>query len=288
VNPFGIAPPPATESEFFNAARPTVFLLVEGNSDERFWQLRVDRRRCQIRAMGGRDKAVEELEQNRRENRLGFVAVLDADFDRIDGTLREDPDIVYTEYHDLECVLVGSPALEKVLGVLGSSSKCAQFEHKYKPIRDVLLENARVIGELRWLSKREGLNLVFRKRDANNEFRYIGYKDFCEQKGWSVDPRKLVAHVCNFSMRHDLKLDDLLDRSRLLPAADAWQICVGHDLLGLLAIGLRQALGNATIDTDTMQDSFLLAYEDAYLKETLMYRALCVWEENHRPFRIFR
>lgn len=287
MNPFGVTPPVATEAEFFNAGRATVFLLVEGNSDARFWQSRVDHKRCQVRAMGGRDKAIEEVEQRRRENKRGFVAVLDADFDRVEGTLREDPDIVFTDFHDLECMLVGSPALEKVLDVLGSRDKCAQFEEKTKPIREVLLENARIIGELRWLSKRDKLNLVFRKPDGN-KFRYIGYKEFCDQKSWSVEPRQLVVHVCNFSMRHGLKPDDLLERMGLLPDADPWQICVGHDLLGLLAIGLRQRLGNETVDEPTMQNSFLLAYEEAYLKETLMYRALCAWEEKHPPFRIFK
>lgn len=288
MNPFGIAPPPATEFEFFNAARVTSFLLVEGNSDERFWQLHVDDRRCQVRAMGGRDEVILVLEQNRRENRIGFVAVVDADFDRVDGTLRDDPDIVYTDHHDLECMLVASPALEKVLGVHGSRSRYLEFERTRQPIREALLENGRIIGKLRWLSRRDGLNLVFRKRDPKDKaFRYLRYKEFCDQKEWLVDRNDLVVHVCNFSNRHDLTVNDLLARMALMPDADVWQICVGHDLLGLMAIGLRQTLGNATVDETTMQNSFLLAYEEAYLKETLMYCALCAWEEKHAPFRIF-
>jgi len=288
VNPFGIAPPPATESEFFNAARPTVFLLVEGRSDARFWQSRVDYKRCQVREMGGRDKAVAEIEQNRRENRRGFVAVLDADFDRVEGTLPDDPDLVFTDFHDLECMLVASPALEKVLVVHGSVSKIAQFESKGERIREALLKYAEIIGRLRWLSRRERLDLVFRKREPKgSEFRYLQYKDFCDQKDWSVDKKKLLSHVCNFSNRHDLVIDDLLGRLDTLPSADAWQICVGHDLLGLLAIGLRQTLGNKTMDASAMQDSFLLAYEEAYWHETQMYRALCAWENRHAPFRIF-
>lgn len=289
MNPFGITPPPATESEFFNAARPTVFLLVEGNSDQRFWQSRIDYKRCQVRAMGGRQEVIAEIDRNRRENRPGFVAVVDADWDRIEGTLPEDPDVVLTDFHDLEGVLVASPALEKVIDVLGSRTKCDEFQRNRKPIREVLLENAHVVGKLRWLSRRDGLNLVFRKRDAKeHDFRHLRYKEFCDPREWLVDPKRLVSHVCNFSNRHELKIDELLEAMSKLPDADLWQLCVGHDLLGLLAVGLRQVLGNATIDEITIQNSFLLAYEEAYLRDTLMYRALRAWEETHPQFGVFR
>lgn len=287
MNPFGVSVDPATESEFFNAARHTTFLLVEGNVDERFWRRWIEPRRCQIRAMGGRDKVVAELELNRREGRPGFVAVIDADFDRIDGVLRADPDIVYTDENDLEGMLVRSPALETVLHILGSAGKCAAFEEQHKSIRDALVDNARIIGKLRWLSKRDKLNLTFRKQ-KDSEFQYLRYKEFCDPKEWSVEPKKLVIHVCNFSMRHELKVDELLSRMRVLPDVDPWQLCVGHDLIGLLVIGLRQVLGNATKDESTIQDSLLLAYEEVYLLETSMYRALRAWEAKDARFRVLR
>lgn len=130
---------------------------------------------------------------------------------------------------------------------------------------------------------------MFRKRDPKkNEFRYLKYTEFCEHKDWSVDAKELVVHVCNFSTRHDLKVEALLACMQTLPEVDAWQLCVGHDLLGLLGIGLRQALGNQTRDEADMQESFLLAYEEAYLKETAMFRALCVWETRDPRYRIFR
>lgn len=287
MNPFGVAVDPATESEFFNAARHTTFLLVEGHVDERFWRRWIEPRRCQIRAMGGRDKVFAAIELSRREGRPEFVAVIDADFDRVDGGLRADPDIVYTDEHDLEGMLVRSPALEKVIDILGSADKCAAFEKQHKPIREALVDNARSIGKLRWLSKRDKLNLTFRKT-KDSEFQYLRYGEFCERKEWSVDPRKLVIHVCNFSMRHDLKAEDVLARMDALPDVDSWQLCAGHDLIGLLVIGLRQVLGNATKDESTLQDSFLLAYEEVYLLETSMYRALRVWEAKDARFRLLR
>lgn len=50
MNPWGQAPP-LTDARFFNAARLTVTLLVEGHSDAKFWRARVDAT-CQIRVMG--------------------------------------------------------------------------------------------------------------------------------------------------------------------------------------------------------------------------------------------
>jgi hypothetical protein len=290
VNPWGVTVPPATESEFFNAARPTVFLLVEGGSDQRFWTARVDIRRCQVRTTDGRAQALRELDTIRSEGRKGFIAVLDADFDRIEGTLLEDPDVVWTDLHDLESILVASPALEKVLAEVGSPRKIEEFEQQERrPIRDVLLSHALWLGRLRWLSRREKLDLQFRKLPPDSrEFRYLNYHSFCEKASWRLDHVKLVRTVLNFCSRHDLSVDSLLARMKALPEADAWQLCVGHDLIGLLAVGLRAKLGSRNaLSIEGLQERLRLAFERAHLEMTAMYQALRSWERRNEPFRVF-
>lgn len=283
-NPWGVTVPPPTESAFFNAARRTVFLLVEGHSDELFWLARVDRHRCQVRAMGGRAEALRELDTAGSEGKGGFVAVLDADFDRIEGRLAQHPNVIWTDLHDLELILIASPALDKVLIEIASRKKLDDFAAS-TPVREALLARAAVLAQLRRLSLREGLNLSFR-RATKEGFKYLPYHDFCPRSSWELDPVQLVRAVLDFSQRHDLRPADLLARLDTTEV-DRWQLCVGHDVVGLLVVGLRSKLGSENFSIEGIQKDLRVAFEWQHLEQTGMYRDLRVWEARNAPHRIF-
>lgn len=293
MNPWGVTVPTPTEAEFFNAARVTVFLLVEGGSDESFWAARVDSRRCQVRATGGREKALQELDTVRSEGTNGFVAVLDADFDRLDGGLFEDPDVIFTDLHDLETILIASPALDKVLVEVGSRDKLSTFKKEEgHSVRDALLARGLEIARLRLLSRRDKLGLKFRKlQSASSEkaFKYLPYHDFCDRGSWKIVPKDLIQTVLNFSSRHDLKVkvNELLAQMKALGELDAWQSCVGHDLVGLLMVGLRSKLGSRNLQIEEFQERLRLAFERGDLEKTRMYQQLRAWEKRAAPYRIF-
>lgn len=290
MNPWGVSVPPPTEAEFFNAARVTTFLLVEGGSDALFWEARVHRYACQVRAMGGREQALTELRTVVVEGKGGFVAVLDADFDRVDGSLPTDPNVVWTDVHDLEVHLIASRALDKVLIERGSRTKCDGFEaEEQRTVREALLARAVALGRLRWLSRRDALALTFRK-SSGESFRYVDYGKFCDRSSWRVDEEKLVQEVLNFSVQPRLRVADLLERMARLPevANEAvLQLCVGHDLVGLLMVGLRSRLGSQNYKMEELEERLRLAFERGDLEKTGMYQALRSWERDHPPFRIF-
>ncbi len=233
--------------------------------------------------MGGRDAALAELERARAERRDGedksdgLVAVLDADWDRLEGSLARHSDVVWTDFHDLDMILIASPALDKLLAEVASRPKLA----KAPGARETAIEHAVVVGKLRWASKREGLRLAFRKKNPKDEsFSYLRYASFCDAKTWTLDKKKLVREARNFSQRHDLDERALLDRMARLPPADPMQLCVGHDVVGLLSIGLKSKLGNRSLSIDELEERLRLAFEREHLHGTIMYRDLKAWEER--------
>lgn len=238
--------------------------------------------------MGGRDKVLAELATARSEGRVDHVAVLDADYDRIEDKLGDEPNVVWTDYHDLEVTLIASPALDKVLVELGSQEKCEKFEKEERcAVREALLSLGCELARLRWLSRRESLALTFRKQKAD-VFSYVDYHAFCDRASWEVDRREMVRVVLNFSLQHKLKADDLLARMDALPEIDSLQLCVGHDLVGLLSVGLRSKLGSHNrLSIEDLQERLRLAFERAHLERTEMYRSLRVWEQHNAPYRIF-
>lgn len=282
-----VSAPPATESLFFNAARPTTFLLVEGGSDQRFWAARIDHQRCEIRDMKGRDHALRELEVVQRESKGGFVAVLDADFDRVDGTLAVKPNVAWTDYHDLEVVLIASPALDRVLVEVASSKKIADFERaERRSVRDILLAEGLALARLRFVSRQRNLGFTFRK-PSEGRFRYLAYSAFCDKATWKVDLAKLVQEVLNFSNQTKLKVPDLLDAMAGVQSSDSLQLCVGHDLVGLLMVGLRKNIGDRSLTIEELEERLRLAFHKADLEQTQMYKQLREWERQNTPYRIF-
>ncbi len=287
MNMWEVNAPPATDALFFNAARRTTFLLVEGGSDQRFWAARIDRQRCQIRDMKGRDLALRELETVQRESKGGFVAVLDADFDRVDGTLAVKPNVAWTDYHDLEVVLIASPALDRVLVEVASSNKVAEIEKaEGRSVRDILLAEGLGLARLRFVSRQRNLGLTFRK-PSEGSFRYLAYSAFCDKATWKVDLAKLVQEVLNFSNQPKLKVPDLLDAMAGVQSSDSLQLCVGHDLVGLLMVGLRKNIGDRSLTIEELEERLRLALHKEDLERTQMYQQLREWEQQNAPYRIF-
>ncbi len=286
-NPWGAEVPPPTEAQFFNAARATAFLLVEGATDERFWLSRVEAHACQVRAVGGREKALEELRTTEREGILGVLAVLDADFDRLDGTLLQEANIVWTDSHDLDTVLIASPAFEKILVEVASRKKVLDFQaSEGRTLRDALVARGAEMGRLRWLSRRERMSLSFRKARPDGSFGHVDHAKFCDRARWGMDVAKLVRAVLEYSNDHKMKAEVLLAGMRSLPEADVWQLCVGHDLVGLLVVGLRSRLGNRNLTMDEIEERLRLAFERSDLERTSMYRDIRRWEQQSKPFRL--
>ncbi len=60
-------------------------LLLEGENDSKFFQKFVDENQCYIIISHGKENAVEAIDITHSENKKGILAMVDADFWRIDG-----------------------------------------------------------------------------------------------------------------------------------------------------------------------------------------------------------
>ncbi|GAB1539708.1 hypothetical protein NUACC21_23750 [Scytonema sp. NUACC21] len=72
---------------------------------------------------------------------------------------------------------------------------------------------------------------------------------------------------------------------------DPWQVCCGHDLVELLSLGLRKAIGSnksVDIEPNSLERNLRLAYEEVYFCRTNLYLDICAWESNNQPLRVLR
>jgi len=258
------------------------FLIVEGEtSDLRVYGRLIDRELCRIIPSHGKENAIHVLEILESENFAGVLAIVDADFWRLEGRELPSSNLFITDTHDLETMILKSPALDKLLTEFGSADKIERFiERLGKSIRDVLLDSGTPIGYLRWISQKEGLSL---------RFEGIVFSRFLDDEALNIDDSEMITEVKNKSQRHDLRVEDLRNSIDELANTnhDPWDICCGHDLVCILSFGFRKALGSKTVGPELIETSLRLAYEATYFLVTQLYKSLRVWEKANQPFRIF-
>lgn len=261
------------------------FVIVEGQTaDLPVYRRLVDRKLAKVTPAHNKDKALAALKILEDADFEGVVAIVDADFWRLEGIEPTSPNLFMTDTHDLETMLLESPSLGKLLDEFGSEKKITNFTAKNKmEVRQALLTAAGPIGYLRWVSQRNNLSLTFEG---------IIFSRFIDRDTLHIDISKLIREVKNKSRRHDLSESDLQDKIDELtdPQHNSWDICCGHDLVCILSFGLRSILGSNNpnqVEPETLERLLRIGYESAYFLSTQLYQALRRWETANPSFRIF-
>ncbi|HEY0135450.1 MAG TPA: DUF4435 domain-containing protein [Nannocystis sp.] len=249
------------------------FLVVEGDDDSRFWRRKVAKGKCDLVIAGGRlnvEGLITRVDTHRFGGTLGLV---DADFSGIDGT-SPSPNLIYTEHHDLEALLLQSSALDAVLVEYGDKARIEAFEARSgQRVVDALLARGLPYGRLRWLSQRLSLCLNFTKIPPA---RFIG-------SDWHFDVDGLhdvAASLCN------LPRADLLAHLAALPDTSPWMLCQGHDLLHILNLGLGTALGRHYPGHDALGKLLRQAFQLHEFQASPLYRDIRSWEARNPPYLV--
>jgi hypothetical protein len=287
----------ANEIKMIRSTFSGTFLLVEGNSDKAFYKNFVNQNTCRVKVTMGKQRAIDILQILDNEitpngsKFAGFLVIVDADFDRLESSPHQSPNLLRTDTHDLETMILQSPALDKLLAIFASEDKLKEFGRN---VRTALLEAGMLIGYFLWLSKSENLNLTF---DG------IKFKEFIDDKTLQINELKLINEIKNKSQpAAKSALSDPIEIQKRIAAKkkddhDPWQICRGHDLVEILSIGLRKAWGsNDAIDVvprsnerkSTLESQLSLAYEAAYFLKTQLYQEILTWESSNQPFKVLK
>jgi len=259
------------------------FLLVEGMTDKSVFKRYVNIQKCQITVAYGKENVIDTIDILERESFPGILAIADADFTVLAGTTPTTPNMLLTDAHDMETMIIQSPALEKVLDEFGSEVKIAELmKTSGKEIRRILIEASLPIGYLRWISLLDSLSLTFEGLDFNK---------FVEKETLLIDTLKLIKNVKDKS--HKPALVEMQLHSRLQEIKDdthdLWHVCCGHDLVYVLSIGLCKAMGTCNtndVRPEVLERSLRLAYEQAQFQNTQLYLSIQHWEKANRPFVI--
>jgi hypothetical protein len=270
----------ANELRMRRSSHQGTFLIVEGTSDAKLYRQLTDANHCELVIARNRNMAIAILKILQEPSVPGVIAIVDKDFDELNGLLPDIPNLFFTDTHDLETMLLRSPALEKMIVEFGSKEKLEKFS---KDVREALLVAGCTIGYLRWISLKDSLHF---------KFEGISFSDFID-KDLIINELALIKEVKNKSQRPSLDINDLQQRLKQQkdPSHDRWHVCCGHDLMNILSVGLRKTIGtnNPTdITVEILERDLRLSYEQVYFQTTELYAAIGIWETHHHPYRILK
>lgn len=257
------------------------FLIVEGRDDRLFMENFISPSKCTIIVVEGKRKVCDVIDILDQDNFDGALGLIDADFDRIEGVPDRSDNLVMPECHDLIMMLVRSPALGRILTELGSQPKLEAFKEN---VLDALINRALPVGYLRLHSLRKKLCLRFR------DLKHTAWIDLGTFEG---NTEKLIKTVKNHSQRHDLSSSVLADAIRELQGSkyDPYEICNSTDVIEILSIGLRQALGNndaRDVRGEVLKRSLRLAYSEQQFSLSDLRRDIEKWQSQKSGFQVLK
>ena len=249
-------------------------MIVEGKDDIRFWKARCHAT-CQLIDGEGKPNVVGSIQQIDAADIAGTVGIVDSDYDRLTATYFKSDNLLYTDAHDLECLLCRSSALDKVLAEHGDPEKIDRFESAGIHVRSALLERALVFGKLRWAAVHESPVI---------ELRGMAVQRFLDEDTWLIDDRTLMREAApNFAGAHVLRR-----RLAQLPEADPWYVANGHDVVEILRTGLRRVLGDLPARITSREIAALLragmSPED--LRDTELWTDMQAWQAANPPYAV--
>jgi hypothetical protein len=257
------------------------FLIMEGTSDALLFENLVTRGCCRVLAAGNKDRVLTVLEILRGSDFAGVVGIVDADFDAITGLPTEQPNLIQVGVHDLDVMILESEALSKVLRAHGSQEKIsAAIQAWQSEIRDQLFNLALPLAALRLYSQRNLLNLTFEE---------IDFERFIPRQSLTINVDDMIKTVLNKSQRFDLtpaKVRNGVD-AILAEGHPRSMMCVGHDVVEILAIGLRRVLGSKSpseVSRERLELDLRLAYETPFFRNSELFSRLLRWEEENLEF----
>jgi len=250
-------------------------VLLEGDSDTRLFKKFTDPAVCFLVNAYNKENVLSVVQMLEAEGMQGVLGIVDADFWRLEGISPPSRNILVTDTHDLESMILTSRALENLLTELGSPSKIAKCEGMGSPVRAIILNGALPVGYIRWASLRFGLQLRF---TGLNFSKFLNLR-----RSLAPDTIKLAKAVLDNSQKHDLLPRDLIKKmhSLMLPSYDPWQVVCGHDAVAVLSLSLKGLLGTNDAHEVAPQrlEVFLrLAYQLPYFQSTRLHASILQWQ----------
>ncbi|MGI9251571.1 MAG: DUF4435 domain-containing protein [Pseudohongiellaceae bacterium] len=249
----------------------TVF-VVEGPSDLKFFQDVLAKDTTAIRPSGGKPDVIGIMNHFSKDHRV--IGLCDADFDHILSHPAYSSNLILTDAHDLEMMMIEAGATDSITGAFAKYDALKKLKKNMVP---ATIEAALKLGNLRLLNEQHRVMLNF---DG------LSFEDFVIVE---PDPFRLDVNV-------NTVLDQLFERSSSATKSktefsdmafkstassyDKFQVCNGHDITEILsAVSKNDVLSENKINSKRIQELLRVAYiAQKSFAGTKMYKSIQAFE----------
>lgn len=252
------------------------YLIVEGESDESFFENILDCSECKVVNLKGKERVKEFIEEQNRANKKGYLGIVDADFEHIDGYEKAIDNVLLTDVHDIEMMILGSnPNMRRIYSELTENIIIKSFEEKHpKSFIDSIMEAAYEIGLLKMVMKRPRYCV---------DMKDIFYSDVID-KNFKVDIDELIGRVKKkHHSLHEIKKEIEDEKEKKF---DKFQVCCGHDVTSILAVSFisveNEGLGYGKlkhITKNRIEELLRVIYNYDCFINTKLYSSIVKWEK---------
>jgi hypothetical protein len=265
------------------------YLIVEGIKDTKLFQKYINHENFRIREGFGNDnvkQALDILSERGFDRKLGII---DSDFNQMIVIVEKKDGLFITDDHDIEIMIIKTKALEIVLNLFCTKDKIISFEKKIgMTVRDALFNLGTEIGYLKLANRVHDLGLIFKPKTADGN--QLKYKNFIDEATLKfLGDEKMIETVINYCRNKspNLKeapfvLESLKEQKKV--NQDIYHLNNGHDLSNILYLLLKKTLGSKNkmlVDTNSVEDSLILAFELDDFKKTTLYKDLYQWHTDN-------
>ncbi len=256
-----------------------VVAVLEGDTDIRLFRSLMDEDNVKIEAAVGKSRVSEivcdlssdpsDVEYSRR-----LFGICDADFMHITGDTTECENVFVTDTHDIETMILNSPAVRSLISEYAPNEEIANLLHE--ELVNSAMDAAYKLGTFRYINHINNLNINFKGLRV----------DRCScVDGLSIEINH--SELIKALIDHSSNLDSSVDTEYLLEkysehikeGHDKLQFCSGHDVTQFISCILSQReLSNDTImNQKKVEGALRLAYGVEYFKKTKLYKKLDNW-----------
>ncbi|MFW2378145.1 hypothetical protein ACN4FU_05630 [Aliarcobacter butzleri] len=257
-----------------------VLILVEGNTDIKFFRKIFNTDYSIVKELNGKDKIKNIL--NALLNDFNNVfGIRDLDFDKLES-YENSKNLFLTDYHDFEVEMIESDAFNAIIDEHSNNQCHANYLCNLK---DNIYSIALIIGYLRWFNERTY------KATSSHILLFDGLKfeDFIQLNNCRLELiadvfyDKLLIHSKTKNSALSLTKEDIINTIDELKkiSTDKLQICSGHDLTEIISIAL-----NKRINRKNIESNLRVAYKFDYFKNTQLHKKIEDWNKEYN-YKLF-
>jgi hypothetical protein len=252
-------------------------LIVEGPRDVKLFKKFTVGEEFKIIPGAGKPNILEAIIKLKQDDEREVVAVVDADFWRLEKIEPKEPNIIVTDLRDMDVMILSSRSLHNSLIEYGDEEKIKQLK---QPLFQYLLEKSKPLTIFRWISSPTQKNYYLTFDDD------VKIDDFINKRDLTLKIDHMITIVMRESSNVDLDPEEIKKNIESFDCSNInlLDFCHGHDMTKILYIGLKNIFGNQQakrLDLSLLEITLRNNYDFSEFSKTKLFESLKTWEEKN-------